>query len=265
MGNDMQTQNRVPMAFATYVGWALVTIFAGKLLAGGEPTTLADSVSHGISWNIAAALLLLLIVTAVMRWRDLGFVAPTPLGSLKLLWFPALYLVIFSVMAVAIGLPASSVMIYVFLNTLIVGFSEEIMFRGVMFRALLGKLSIWPAMILTTVLFGGVHVLNVIMTGQLGEAMVQSVAAAMSGFLFMALLIRTGSLWVPIIYHALWDFCTFMLSVGAESGGGEEALAPGLRILIPVLLVTPNFLYALFLLRKVRNGSVPTGEARQSA
>ena len=62
-----------------------------------------------------------------------------------------------------------------------------------------------------------------------GKGSNQSVAAAMSGFLFMALLIRTGSLWVPIVYHALWVYApkrkaTARIVTPAVARAGERTL-----------------------------------------
>ena len=111
----------------------------------------------------------------------------------------------------------------------------------------------WPAILLTSVLFGGVHVFNVFITGQLVDATAQALAAMMSGFIFMALLLRTGSLWVPIAYHALFDMSIFLATSGAAGAESEPGPSTLVRFLAPMALDVPNLLYALFLLRKVRN------------
>ncbi len=249
-------RKRLQVALLTGVAWVLVTMFGMRWASDGSKKPLVETVSHGISWNLAMAIGVLLLVTLVMRWRDLKFVAPRPPGSLKLLWFPTLYLLLFAMLGAFLGLPPLGTLMFVLLNTLMVGLSEEWMFRGVLFQGLRSRLRLWPAIIVTTLLFGGVHVVNVITTGQLAEAAVQAVAAAMSGTVMIALLIRTGSLWVPVVYHALWDLGTFTVSAGASGGGAPLDLHEHLRWTIPMLLVLPNFLYAVFLLRKVRNDSV---------
>jgi membrane protease YdiL (CAAX protease family) len=254
MGTDAQQKFRLPLALATYVAWVLVTVYGGKWLNGGEDTSLRETVSHGVIWNVAVAGALLLVVIGLARWRDLMLGPPQPWSSLRLLWLPALYLVVFFGLAVVLGLPPWPVLMFFFINTLFVGFSEEMMFRGVLFQALRSRVSLWPAIIVTTLLFGSVHILNVFITGKLGDAVIQAITAAMSGLAFMALLIRTRSLWVPIICHALWDFSTFTMS-GASGDGANESIT-GLAIFIPMLLVLPNFLYGLYLLRKVRNDTV---------
>jgi len=123
------------------------------------------------------AVALLAIVTVAMRWWDLKFVAPKPMGSLRVLWFPALYLLLFALMPAVLGLPPASTLLFVIMNTMLVGLSEEWMFRGVLFQGLRSRLALWPAILLTSALFGAAHVVNVVTTGQLGEAIVQAAAA----------------------------------------------------------------------------------------
>jgi len=244
---------RIPIALLTYVGWTLLTLFGMRWASDGSKKPLIETVTHGISWNLAMAVGLLALVTLAMRWHDLKFVAPRPANSLLILWFPALYLLFFALLPAVLGLPPVGTLLFIALNTALIGLSEEWMFRGVLFQGLRSRLDMWPAILLTSLLFGAVHVLNVITTGQLLEAVVQSVAAFMSGMVLLALLIRTGSIWVPIAYHALWDFGTFVTSSTTPKTAGPVDFTQGWTWALPILIVLPNFVYALFLLRKVRN------------
>ncbi len=244
---------RLPVALLTYIGWTLVTLFGMRWASDGSKKPLIETVTHGISWNLAMAVGLLVLVTLTMHWRDLKFVAPRPASSLRALWFPALYLLFFALLPAVLGLPPAGTLLFLAMNTALIGLSEEWMFRGVLFQGLRSRLTMWPAILLTSLLFGAVHVLNVITTGQLAEAVVQAVAAFMSGMVLLALLIRTGSIWVPIVYHALWDFGTFVTSAASPKTVEPVDFAAGWTWALPILMVLPNFLYALFLLRKVGN------------
>jgi membrane protease YdiL (CAAX protease family) len=126
-----------------------------------------------------------------------------------------------------LGLPPASTLLFVIMNTMLVGLSEEWMFRGVLFQGLRSRLAMWPAILLTSALFGAVHVMNVVTTGQLGEASVQAAAAFMSG--------------------------TLVISAGSASSGPPIDVVKGWNWTIPMLMVLPNFLFALYLLRGVRN------------
>lgn len=225
-------------------------MFGARLIAGGQ-IPLNELVSTGICWQFVAAIALLLAAIVVFRWKDMHFTKPHSL--VRVMWFPAIYLVAFTVGLVFMGSPPLSVVVFVAINTLMVGASEEIMFRGVLFRAFDKAMSIWPAIILTSVLFGAVHTLNVFITGELALSVIQSIAAAMSGLIFMAILIRTGSIWPAIIYHFLWDCLIFLVGSGASMENPEipSEDVGAMAMYGPVLMNLPNFIFALILLRNV--------------
>ena len=81
----------------------------------------------------------------------------------------------------------------------------------------------------------------------------------MSGTLFIAIRLRTGSLYPAIAFHALWDFGSLMavarvLAIGNANGTVSRLGGAGnpsrATLLLPIGLLLPNFLYALFLLRR---------------
>lgn len=251
---------RVLLSLVIFVLWVATTILPGKLISSGSaelgPKQLVDTAADGVAWSILAASILLIAAIWWFGWRDLRFNAPRK-GTLKILWLPCLVLLVPLALVFLLGVPPIALVALILFNSLLVGFSEETMFRGVLFRALRGPLSIWPAIIITSIAFGSVHILNGFTTGDFSAASIQAVSAACSGLLFIALLIRTGSIWVPIIYHALWDALLFIMAVSAatnEPAAGTVETATGFgQILIPLLLVMPNFLFALWLLRDVRS------------
>lgn len=248
---------RLPFSLIVYIIWATITIYGGIWLSGGQRQSLTEGLSRGPLWNVVAAFLFLVAVILVAGWRDLKFVAPRPMSSLRIMWLPALYIMAFLGLAAAIGLPPIGLMLMILVSTLFVGLSEETMFRGILFQALRTRVKLWPAMIWTSVLFGSVHILNALTTGELLNAMLQAFTATLSGFAFMAILVRTGSIWPAIIYHALWDFGTFSISAGQQSGSDIPAGdVGGWAFLLPVVLVLPHFLYGVYLLRNVRNEDV---------
>lgn len=252
-------RHRFAISLAVGAIWVAITIFA-EPRHSQETRSLYELVSQGIGPQFMAACLFLLAVAAAFRSRDIGFHRPQPAGSVLLLWFPALYLVVFISLALKAGLPTPQVILFIFVNTMLVGLSEELMFRGILFQGILSRLPVWPAIWLTSIVFGAIHSLNAFFTGDLTAALVQSVAAFMSGILFIAIRIRTASLYPPIVFHGLWDFCMF-LSLG-PAGGEQTATGPsGFMLLIPIAFVLPNFLYGLFLMRKVSQETYPSGDA----
>ena len=248
---------RLKISLIVYCFWVIVTVLGAKLMAGGEEAKLEDLVKNGIGWQFVVAVALLFASIFVFKWRDIGFGKPHSL--LKVMWFPMLLIVV-GLMAVVGNLPDGKIVFFVVFNTFLVGVSEEVMFRGVLFRSLLENFKLWTAIIATTVLFGLVHVLNGFTTGEWGMALLQAVSAGMSGLVFLAIVIRTGSIWPAIIYHFLWDCVLFLVTLAstsrpdASSDPALEAALPGSAlILLPLLIALPNFIWALVLLRNVRD------------
>ena len=245
--------NRLPKALLTLLAWLAATIVVGTLLRRGS-TGIAEVVallSESIAWNVVAGVVVLALATRAFGWRDLGFGPPDPWAVVKLIWFPILTLLPFYAIAFAIGLPPTSAILFLALNTSLVALSEEWMFRGVLFQALRLRLRIWPAIALTSVLFGGIHVGNAFALGDIRLAAAQAVAAMMTGLLLIALMLRTGSIWTAIVYHMVWNFG--ILLVGYETAKHplpNEPIPMG-AYLVPLLVVLPNFLFGLILLRKI--------------
>lgn len=242
---------RLAISLAAFVSWLLITVVGGQIHTGEAP--LLQAVTRGLGWPFLLAALFLLALVVWQQWRDVGL-NQLPTGrSLLLTWLPMLYIVVGLGLAVVLGLPPVGVLLWILFNTFLVGLSEELMFRGVLLQAFRRTVSIWPAVWLTTLAFGAIHILNVFMTGELRAALIQSTAAALSGLLFIALRLRTGSLWPSIVVHGLWDFATFTVTA-ARSGEAQPGSGAGpttLITLMPILLVLPNALYGLWLMRRI--------------
>jgi hypothetical protein len=82
----------------------------------------------------------------------------------------------------------------------IVGLFEEFFFRGYALFTLTTGVGFWPSAIALSAAFGYVHHRNP------GENWVGASAAGLVGLLFCLLLRRTGDLWMPIGFHAAWDW-----------------------------------------------------------
>jgi membrane protease YdiL (CAAX protease family) len=242
---------RLVISFAAFLGWLLITVVGGRIHTGEAP--LLQSVTSGLGWPFLAASLFLLALIAWQQWRDVGLNRLPTGRSLLLAWLPMIYIVGGVGLSVVFGLPPAGMLAWILLNTFLVGLSEELMFRGVLLQALRRSVSIWPAVLLTTLAFGAIHTLNVFMTGDLRTAGIQSAAAALSGLLFIALRLRTDSLWLCIVVHGLWDFATFTIAASrsVEAQAGASGATGTLTTLVPILLVLPNALYGLWLMRHI--------------
>lgn len=249
---------RLVISLVILIGYLAIIMIGAKIEVGSGTASQAEMVSRQISISLVIGFVFLAGVVAFFGWRsETGLTPIRSTKSLLILWLPALFILGFFSVALLLGLPTLQAFIFVGVNTLLVGISEELAFRGILFSGARSAFRPIGAIAFTSIIFGAVHVLNGITTGDWVAAAMQATAAAMSGLLFIAILIRTGSIIPAMIIHWLWDFGIFVLGnhggpQAATAGTGELGLV---KVLGPVLFVLPNFLFALWLLRGVGSKS----------
>lgn len=93
---------------------------------------------------------------------------------------------------------------------ILVGFAEEILFRGIFLRSMReGGRPEAAAAIWTAVCFGLFHLPNMFLgTGLIG--MLQAVMAALSGSILYAFRRHYGVIWPAMVAHGAWDISTFL-------------------------------------------------------
>jgi membrane protease YdiL (CAAX protease family) len=180
------------------------------------------------------------LVTKWRWWRRVGWHAPS--GNLWLLWFPLL-LVLVPVAITVQAAPGATRLLAATVAVLMIGFTEEMWFRGVLLEALLPR-GTRSAVIVSAALFGAAHIFNVSIFG--AGAFVQAVSAFGIGLLYGASRVRIRSLWPFVLLHAAMD----IPFIATDGGSGVPdtstilAIVPGL-----VVLVGCAFAYAFVLTR----------------
>lgn len=118
------------------------------------------------------------------------------------------------------GLNPLSFLIPAIASTISAGFLEELLFRGVLFRIVEEWLGSWISIIVSSAVFGFVHLANpdATVTG----ALFISVEA---GLLLAAAYMVTRRLWMSIGFHLSWNYTQSAIFGGIVSGGIAE---PGL-------------------------------------
>ena len=132
------------------------------------------------------------------------------------------------------------------LSMLCVGFLEELIFRGLLFNAMLinGKNS---AIIVSSVTFGVGHIINLIngSGAELLPNLLQVVYAIAVGFMFMMIYYRTRSLLPCIIIHSVFN----ALSAFAN----ETGLTSKEQIVSCILITLISSAYALYIALEIKN------------
>lgn len=211
------------------------------LQVGGQPTQLDELAKNQVIFGVlTAAVFLLGVISYLKWWPEVAGKGPENLRDLRLLWLPVLVLFLLLMMVLFTDLPPGTVLMFVIINTLLVGISEELMFRGILFHGASSSFGIWRAVWITAVLFGLVHALNGFITGNFAAAAGQAFFAGMFGVWTVALRVRLDTIIPVIIIHWLWDCLLFLTGF---LGG---------MLVFPFALVL--FIYGLWLLRDYRHG-----------
>lgn len=92
-------------------------------------------------------------------------------------------------------------------SVLIVGPAEELLFRGVVQGLLRRAMTAWPAIGITSLVFGVIHVAAVV--GTTGQAFVYASIAAVLGLVLGYAYERTGNVVVPALTHGLYNGTLF--------------------------------------------------------
>ena len=205
--------------------------------------TVAHFTQLSNNWLYGSASLLLSVIAAILLskmgwWKVVGFRAP---NQPRELWYFVLPLLP-ALITLIVGIEVTSLMLLAefFVITLLIGFAEEAIFRGLMLHALKAA-GFWRAAIITAFLFGLSHALNGLAGKSMEETAAQIFYAVAFGFTFAALVLKKGMLWPLVLVHFLIDFASFLERPGFT-------IAPEWNLLLVVGLAVIFTVYGAFVM-----------------
>lgn len=239
----------VVFALQQGIGRALGTAADGSVYA----TQARELVGEGIAAAIVAA-----IVVALGWWRAVGFTGFRSWRSVWLAWFPALLVAVLFLLQLLQSSLTDDIrwLSLGVLNVFFVGFFEEALTRGLVLYLLLVAWRSRPngvveAVLVSSVLFGLAHFLNVFAGAPMTATLIQVGYAIGFGVGFAALLLRTNTIWIGIVLHALVDANSgAWFGPSTDTSGDSASLGPLYLVGLPLLV------YGFVLMRK-RGARVP--------
>ena len=238
MSDALKQKNFVVLSialFAFMLGWSVG--LAKPLMDFMDPQS--EAVSYIINKGVLAAV----IVCALWKMnafaevgyrRGAGFFSSI---ASFMIGIPLMALGIFSLMdpnrAPLTPMEISPWVVAIFL----IAFTEETVFRGVMWKAL-ESASVWTRAITTSSIFGLIHFIPAGM-GDFGWgiAAVYGLSAAGFGMVFAAMRERAGSIWTVVVAHILFDIAAI-----SQAGNVSQLLEPGMETYIRFL--TAAFIFS---------------------
>ncbi len=189
------------------------------------------SVVRGIVVPIGLGALLLAVATTVLGWWHPVLLDDGRTGPSWALVVPALFAI-----ACLLGLATidwrsekRSLLPMLALGTLLVGFAEEVLTRGLMVvGAREAGWSVLGVFLLSTALFSLLHALNAFFGVPWRGTLVQLALTFVAGSAFFVMRLSTGTLLVGIVLHAVWDFATLGAAATGRTPKPATLVAVGL-------------------------------------
>lgn len=215
--------------------------------------SMGDELSRDIGTEKTITLPICILLSAVLLWfvgknglmKEYGLCKAKVPARRLLFYIPLAVIISMNLwFGVAMNLSPLETVLYI-CSMLLVGFLEELIFRGLLFKAMCEG-NVKSAIIVSSVTFGIGHILNLIngSGADLLSNLLQVGYAIAVGFLFVILFYKTKSLWACIITHS----CVNALSIFANEG----AMTPGLEIISAVIMAAVAIAYAVYIQLKVK-------------
>lgn len=210
--------------------------------------SLGDSLSRRVGIEKAITLPVAVVLSAAIMMfikknglsEKYGLCRPRSKASSVLFYIPLLLLLTANLWyGVAFNMTAAETLFYA-LTMIFVGFLEEIVFRGLLFKAM-EKDNLKVAVIVSALTFGMGHILNLFNGAELLDNILQVIYASATGFMLVMLYLRTESLIVPIAYHGIFNVLSVFFN--------EEAVTVKERIVSGMFVTVVSIAYGLYLMK----------------
>lgn len=157
--------------------------------------------------NLALAVICYCYLKNTKIGEDIGlFTKPAEKASVMLYYVPLLALPFFNLIyGIRTSLSGAEIA-FILAMYIGVGFMEEIIFRGLMFKALNKKWNRYTVVAFISFTFAAGHIVSMAAVGQsASDTALQIVNAFVVGFLFMAVILASQNLIVCVITHILYN------------------------------------------------------------
>ena len=232
-----------PIVWLLFAAWVAIIMIVGQLQSGGAETGIIEALSSGPRYSVLVAMVFGLGCVAFWKiWKETGWTAIPKGASWWLLIVPVAFIGVFSAFGLSQSEVAVSAVLIILMNSMIVGVNEEVMLRGLVFSGMASRFSFLTACVITTVLFGAMHLLNYFNTGEFH--ILQAITTMATGLMFLAIRVGMCSIIPAIILHGLWDFGTALTGTVTDYSGGTLVQLVPLGILVaPILFAIIGGIY----------------------
>lgn len=176
------------------------------------------------------------------------------ISASKMLFYIPLFLIGASRGFFGLGMEYSpAVAVFHTVMMICVGFLEEVIFRGFLFRGI-AKQNITRAVIISSVTFGIGHIVNLLNGYDLLDNIIQIIFAVSVGFMLVFIFLRTNSIIACIVFHgfnnSMSAFATGSILVDKFGEQNATIIASSVRIVMSVA-------YLIYIIRLPKKEQLP--------
>ncbi|MBQ6135375.1 MAG: CPBP family intramembrane metalloprotease [Bacilli bacterium] len=187
--------------------------------------------------NTTLSILLVLLVILLKRVEFYGITNPN--HTEKFIYFIPLFIISLFNLRRGIHINNStSEMIFHILTMINIGFLEEMLFRGFLFK-MMAKDNIQSAIIVSSITFGIGHIVNLLNGAELVQTLLQVCYAIAIGYMLVMIFYKSKSIIPCIIFHAVFNSLT-IFATGSSN------------IIDSVILIAMCLVYTLYINKKIK-------------
>ena len=192
---------------------------------------------QSVIMNTTLSILLVLLVILLKRVEFYGITKPN--HTEKFLYFIPLFIISLFNLRRGIHINNStSEMIFHILTMINIGFLEEMLFRGFLFK-MMAKDNIQSAIIVSSITFGIGHIVNLLNGAELVQTLLQVCYAIAIGYMLVMIFYKSKSILPCIIFHAIFNSLT-IFATGSSN------------IIDSVILIAMCLVYTLYINKKIK-------------
>ncbi len=209
----MQTPNETTFK-RPYLLLVLIELALIVCVAGGSAYASIAEIAHPLApflGFVPIALFLLIYLSVTKRWSTFYFTGIGRLTGRQWLQYLPLLLILIVLLIGNKGFQAQPVSYFVYMllsQLLLVGFVEEVLFRGMILKAFMqkGKMT---AIAVSSILFGITHALQALGGQSLADTWLQIVYALILGLVLALLVANNRAILLTVMFHGLHNFINF--------------------------------------------------------
>ncbi|MCP4141977.1 MAG: CPBP family intramembrane metalloprotease [Chloroflexi bacterium] len=249
----MNSPNKIALIaailYTAFIGFGMYYMKNINLTTYGKPEMV-----NTLWWvEIVLTAITLYVVIKFFSWKEVGF---RKINLKQLGWLLPSFLLL-ALMAYQFLLASAStpldpaqkkLLALLAFTTFLVGFSEEIMYRGIVLHAFRAKQPILVAMLISAIAFSLLHAVNIFGGISLASVGGQLLLTFLFGFFFAPLMVKINNIWPLIIFHWLWDF----ILIGAPVVGADVSIGVASSL---ISLIFGSLLW--FSVKREESGNAP--------